>query len=62
MDDIMVEGIPFALGSDEHGYVITATDQRVHVVGSPIIISFDPPILPTVDLGNVYQAILAKLP
>lgn len=58
---VYVDGVPFQLGYDEDGYYAKATAQRVEIEGSPVVISFDPPIAPTVDLGEVYQAIKAKL-
>lgn len=64
MDDpfIDVDGVPFVLGADDKGYYITATSQRVGIQGSPVVVTFDPPIAPTVDAGTIYQAIKAKLP
>lgn len=59
---IDVDGVPFQLGYDENGYYATATSQRTEIEFSPVVISFDPPIAPTVDLGAIYQAIKAKLP
>lgn len=59
---IEVEGIPFVLGENLAGYYVEAVGQRVDIAASPVVISFDPPIAPTVDLGEVYQAILAQLP
>lgn len=59
--DITVDGIPFELLANTQGYYIRAEQQNVAINGSPIIISFDPPIAPTIDLGEVYQVIKAKL-
>jgi hypothetical protein len=61
MDPIEVNGIPFVLTADDRGYVIEATSQTVHVEGSPVVIRFEPPIAPTIDLGAVYRAIQAQL-
>lgn len=52
----------FYLMSNYDGYWAAAAGQKVGVTGSPVVISFDPPIAPTVDLGAIYQAIKAKLP
>jgi hypothetical protein len=59
---IDVDGVPFQLGSDDKGYYVTATSQRVGVQGSPVVVTFDPPIAPTVDLGEIYQRIKADIP
>lgn len=62
-----VDGQPFYLLMDGAGYYVAAIGQSVDVNGSPVIIKFDTPIVPTgnpptVDAGEVYQAIKAKLP
>lgn len=56
----------FYLLSNYDGYYVAAVGQSVGVNGSPVIVTFDTPIVPTgnpptIDLGAVYQMILAKL-
>lgn len=62
MNDIEVDGVPFYLINDSSGFYVYAVGQHCDINGSPVIVSFDPPIAPTVDAGQIYQAIKAKLP
>jgi hypothetical protein len=59
--DIEVNGVPFYLITNGDGFYVFAVAQKVNINGSPVIVSFDPPIAPTVDAGTIYQAIVAKL-
>lgn len=55
------QGLYFLLINAE-GFYVGAVGQRVNINGSPIIVTFDPPIAPTVDLGEVYRSIVALVP
>lgn len=58
---VEVDGVPFFLLIRADGYYVGAVGQRVDVNGSPVIVSFDPPIAPTVDLGEIYRRLSAML-
>lgn len=57
VNTLSVNDVPFSLTSDSGGYYAYAVGQHVDVNGSPLIVTFDPPIAPTVDLGEVYRQI-----
>lgn len=58
---VQVDGVPFYLILNGDGYYAYAVSQKVNVNGSPLIVSFDPPIAPTVNAQTIAQTIAGLL-
>jgi hypothetical protein len=55
------QGLFFLLVNGD-GFYVGAVAQKVEIYGSPVIVTFDPPIAPTIDAGELYRSIVAGLP